>query len=129
MKEIHDWPPNIEEIRKHMEPVRGTIFTYGDTIYNPDGARLIEHLKIHEGTHMVQQGGDPERWWVRYLTEPAFRLQEEVAAYRNQYQYICEKIKDRENRAHFIFRFAEDLSGPTYGNMVSLAEAAKLIRN
>lgn len=122
------WPPNITKITARFGSIqRGVIFTYGSTIYNPDNAAINDPLLVHEGTHMVQQGKDIEVWWDRYLTDDSFRLQQEIEAYRNQYERYKELVSDRNNRYIFLRKIAKDVSGPMYGEMVSFYDAMKLI--
>lgn len=125
---MKEYPPFYETLEKHFKFGPQTIFTYGDVIFNPSGCEITRELEIHEGTHMIQQGATPEVWWDRYITDPEFRLEQELAAYRNQYQAYCESDSSREGRAKYAMKLAWDLSGPGYGRIIQYAEAAKLIR-
>lgn len=132
MKEIHDFPPNIEAIRAVLDiPKHGVIFTYGDTLYNPDGWGIDEPLWTHEKTHSEQQlqmGVDD--WWEFYLIDPHFRIRQEVEAYRAQYAHYCLLVRDRNKRMAFLMKIASDLAGPTYGKAISLKDAvAKIKKN
>ena len=93
-------PPMLESIlAAGMIPnLQTTIFTYGDTIYNPGDNELPDHLIEHEDTHSKQQGDDPDAWWLRYVNDPYFRLQQEIEAYVNQYKFICKQVTDRNKR-------------------------------
>lgn len=123
----HDKPPNYERIRAVFDVRPTTIFTYGNTIYVPGGGELDYPLRMHERTHVLQQAafpGGPEMWWNRYLDDPAFRLEQELEAYRNQYRAMSRSERERNIR-----RIAGDLSSPLYGNVVTFDEAKMLIRN
>lgn len=101
------------------------VFTYGDTIHAR--CHIPPDLLVHEQVHMAQQENiGKDRWWKTYLADTAFRLDQEVKAYRAQYRYV--KGKNREYNFRFLHRIAMDLSGPTYGGIVSYQEALKLIK-
>lgn len=114
-----------------------TLFTYGDTIYNPSGQDIPDHLMEHEELHAEQQkhnDNDAALWWGRYLREPMFRLDQESKAYAKQYAFICNhpdkkmRITDRNKRFRVLHHFANSLSGPLYGRCISHAEAMQLIK-
>lgn len=82
---------------------------------------------IHEQTHWRQQGDDPAGWWNKYLVDSNFRVEQELAAYKNQYwEYL--KHHDRNNANHFAMKIARDLSSSLYGNILSFSEAFYLIK-
>ena len=127
MKIVHKYPPNIEDIKSVFPISRGIIFTYGDTIYNPDNFIIPDDLITHEETHMKQQGKDPDRWWKRYFVDQKFRLEQELEAYRNQYRYAINNY-DKRSRKELLKRISKDLSRPLYGSLVTKKEAKKLIK-
>jgi hypothetical protein len=130
MKVVVGLPPNIEKIRKAFKfDEKDTVFTYGDTIYNPGDFFLSPDLITHETVHSLQQGNRIEGWWVKYIREKDFRLDQEVRAYHQQYVHICELIKDRNKQEQMLFRLAEFLSSPMYGSIVNIAKARNLIKN
>ena len=98
MKVIQALPPNFEQIKAAIKiddwdkwiKEKGTVFTYGDTIYNPSDAKFPVHLLVHEGTHEKQQGSNPKEWWDKYLVDLEFRFEQELEAYSAQYKFICE---------------------------------------
>lgn len=129
MKIVVAYPPNIETIRKVFTIPDTAVFAYGDTIYNPNGGTVDKALIAHEEVHERQQGDNPEDWWARYLVEPAFRVAQEIEAYQVQYEVLSTIIKGK-NRLHSILvRLAKDLSGPQYGNCMSLSDAMKAIKS
>jgi hypothetical protein len=111
---------------------RGIVFAYVDTVYNPDGVDIPEHLAVHESVHMAQQSNDRTAaglWYQRYIADPAFRLAQEAEAYGAQYAFICARVaRDRNARFRWLHALARDLSGPLYGNMVTLHGAMRAIR-
>lgn len=105
------------------------VFAYGDDLYNPGGGVITPDLMIHEAVHSLQQIDGPDIWWERYLTDNAFRLAQEVQAYRTQYQFYCSFNKDRNTRSRFLTKIAKDLSSPLYGSLCDFSDAYRLIRN
>jgi hypothetical protein len=106
------------------------IFTYGDTIYNPNNCKLNKHLIEHERVHMKQQNyndKDAALWWGRFLREPEFRIDQEARAYAHQYDVICEIVKDRNMRARVRMDLSRFFSGPLYGSIITQVDAINLI--
>lgn len=108
-----------------------TVWTYGDTIYNPGGINMPEDLIAHESTHAVQQEnyeGGKDAWWKRYLIDADFRAEQEAQAYGVQYASFCSTNKDRNRRALFLNTIAGTLSGPLYQVAMNKAQASKYIK-
>lgn len=132
MKIVHAYPPNWAEIHAALD-VDGmrTIFTYGDTIYNPGGIRVGPELIAHEEVHQRQQrelGVDgPAKWWARFIADPAWRMEQEIEAYRVQWREAQKGIKDRNAKAAYLRQISGIVAGPTYGNVLSPAEAMRLL--
>lgn len=119
--------PFYEECRAKfgVDIDKGVVFTYGDTIHAR--CNISQDLYEHEYTHSMQQlkmGKD--LWWKVYLENDEFRLKQEVEAYRAQYKFA--KGGNREYNFRFLHRIAMDLSGPTYGGVVTYQEALNLIK-
>jgi hypothetical protein len=112
-------PPNMLEITKAFGVKWGgdTVFTYGDTIHS-NTTDLPANLIIHEMVHMKQQRefeGGVEAWWEKYLVDEDFRLQEELLAYRTQYQYlIATMIKYPREIYKMLEFFGKSLASNTY---------------
>jgi hypothetical protein len=130
---VSGFPPNIERIRAVLAVGNYTVFTYGATIYA--GNNAVETIKkdyplcCHEGVHTRQQGDDPAGWWERYLVDPRWRLDQEIEAYRVQYQKARKRIHDGKLRKNYLAQIAGFLSSSLYGNVVSQAEAMQLIKH
>jgi hypothetical protein len=124
------YPPNIASIRAHFDiDEANTVFTYGDTIYNPNNLRLEEHLLLHEEIHSHQQAKmGVERWWNTYLKDPEFRLQEELQAFGAQYA-LGKKTYSAKTAKQMLWDFSLTLSGKQYGNLCSRPRAETLIRH
>lgn len=132
MKIKNEFPPNYQDIIEAFD-LKGqkTLFTYGDTVYDPYGG-ITDDLIVHEQTHIEQQGGNDVQaglWWKLYLADPEFRLKEEISAYVNQYKYLCKRIKDRNKRFRILNDIAGYLSGPIYGNAISKSDALQKLQN
>lgn len=125
------FPPNYQAIKARLNPPSDIVFAYGDHIYSPDGRNIPLHLISHELVHLDQQKkypGGPEAWWNRYLEDPKFRLSQEVEGLAMQYKFFCKRQHDRNKQFMALTSVATDLSSATYGTMVSMLEAKKLIR-
>ena len=129
MKIVIGNPPNIKKIKKYFNVPKNAVFTYGDTIYNPNKAIIDEHLEKHEEVHTKQHGNDPSGWWERYFQDKEFRLSQEAAAYRVQYQSAKNVVRDREWLNKYLHKMAFDLSSHMYGNIISHQDAVRLIIN
>jgi len=106
----------------------GTCITYGDGIHLHHSQKLSDHLLEHEKVHVIQQHQyGVEAWWVRYLSDPEFRKQQEGEAYRKQWQYIKSTRKDRNAAFRLKIQILKHLSSPMYGNCCSMQDAEKII--
>lgn len=129
MKIVKGFPPNYEIITLALNPNKDTIFCYGDTIYNPTGRKLTPDIEHHESIHSKQQGGDPESWWNRYISNKNFRLLEEIEAYGEQYIFAKEHGVKGRLLEWALDKMAESLSSEVYGNLISYGSAKSKIRN
>jgi len=126
---VNDWPPNIEAIRAVLPVSESNIFAYGNKIYNPGGSELPDWLIAHEHTHFVQQNlYGLRRWWKRFLTDEAFRLDQELEAHRTEYRVFCRLNLDRNARARQLSEMGRRLAAPMYGGIITAREAMKEIR-
>lgn len=124
MKISNEKPPVFEEcVKRFGVSWDNTIFTYGDTIHVKDDLPIWKI--VHEETHSIQQGGEPEKWWKRYFDDVEFRLSQEIEAYINEGKWIKTHIKDRNKRFKMIEYNARSLSSGMYGNIISYNEALK----
>ena len=128
MKIKEEYPPNYEDIKRVLK-VEGIkmIYTYGDTIYNPDKCIVTPDLYVHEGVHERQQGDNPAQWWEKYLSDASFRLEQEIQAYGEQYLFVKRNFPVRiydESRT----KIALALSGAEYGNMIPFWKAEVTLR-
>ena len=69
---------------------------YGDTIYHTQS--LHPSVLVHESVHLNRQK-DPVQWWESYLRDSKFRFTEELLAFRTQYKYLKDTVKDRNELA------------------------------
>lgn len=130
MKVAKEFPPNYDricEVIPAVKDIRGIVFTYGDTIYNPDDMPVEDHLDVHESVHQAQQAKmGIEEWWEEYLKNPQFRLEQELEAYRAQYQFT-RKVYGLAPAGDLLKQVADDLSGTMYGNIMRRKDARKAI--
>lgn len=124
-------PPVYDMVTKAFgrEPVTA-IFTYGDTIYNPQKYQMADHIVEHEKIHMPQQlnfPGGPDAWWAKYLTDSEFRVDQEARAYGRQYEFLCGKGISRPQKRALLKGLAKILSGQLYDKAIPLDEAKELI--
>lgn len=155
MKILNEKPPEwimtgcLDKFRVNVEH---TFWTYGDTIYNPGGMAIPDHIIAHEETHSGQQeaynidncpehyqkghqsginSGDcvagKDAWWREYLTNPRFRLEQEAEAYGHEYRFFCDHYKDRNQRFRFLMQKGAQLSGPLYQLAVTASQARDMI--
>lgn len=125
MKVIKAFPPNYSEIRAAFPFVRGrsVIFAYGDRIYYPSGGKLSPALMEHEGVHGRRQAGDPAAWWRRYISDTAFRLDEEVVAHKAEYASLARSGGSQKDLDYVVNR----LCSPLYGAGITKERATALM--
>jgi hypothetical protein len=128
------YPPMIEMIDAAFS-VRGKpiLYAWGHTIYNPLGVEVGPELVAHEHVHAMRQGTDIEGWWRRYITEPAFRLEEEIPAHVAEFKELCVihapkwQGSRRGLRRMLAGHVASKLSAPLYGGLISFEQARRTI--
>lgn len=133
MKILYEKPP--AHLWDRLEKTFGVRFedvvvTYGENVYaiGPFPA----DIEAHEAVHVRQQTefrGGPDEWWNWYLSHPEFRYEQELEAYREQWRFIQRHVKDRNAAMRHLHRISRDLSGMTYGHVVSFEEAMCAIRS
>lgn len=129
MKIVNEWPPNIDLIKAVLKPSKETVFCYGDTIYNPSGKTLSPDIEEHEAIHSRQQRDNKDGWYTKYLTDKAFRLEQELQAYGEQYKFAKKHVKDKRLLKWAKESMALALSGEEYGNLCDFGQAESWIRN
>lgn len=130
-KIIKDYPPLFSAIADALPGARskGVIFSWGDEIYNPSGAEIPPQLLAHEAVHGIRQKAEGvEEWWRRYMTEPSFRLAEELPAHVAEYIAIMQMCSvNRKQRRAYLAQMSKRLAGPLYGRLMTVNRARKLI--
>jgi len=127
---VQGWPPNIEAIRAVLPVSEDNIFAYGGKIYSPGTKTLPIWLIEHERVHFAQQRLYGLRaWWQRFLDDEAFRLSQELPAYRVEYYEFCKASADRNQRSMYLQQMARRLAAPMYGSIITVAQALKEIRD
>lgn len=104
------------------------VIAFGDTIYTK--WPINSDLTVHEAVHLRDQKYSNFHawiWWWRYLRNPKFRMEQELRAYRMQYKFLTQGIKDKNHLDKRLRIMAKTLSGDTYGRLMGVNEAMKLI--
>lgn len=136
MKIVVALPPNYQMIAAHF-PIsgrKGIWFTFGDIIYNPDNITVPPPIVKHEEVHMAQQSDKPDFWWTQYCVDKEFRLNEELAGHRAEYEWYARQSNAndplpgyRSLAQYHLTKIAQRLSGPIYGGMISTSAARRAI--
>ena len=111
----HEFPPNIEAIRKRFPLTGNEIFAYDKVIYHPGGGHLTAPLIAHETIHFQQQGDDPDGWWKRYIIDDAFRYKQELEAHREEFRIFCKLHRRKDFQWKYLDRLVRRLRSPVYG--------------
>ena len=128
---IPEWPPNIGQIAAAFPRARshGTIFAYGDDIYNPYDVNIPWALMAHESVHQQRQlARGVAEWWTLYCAGPDFRYDEELLAHIAEYMTQCPPGSPRNLRRIVLRKTAQRLAAPLYGYKVSIDKAASDIK-
>ncbi len=129
-------PPIWAQAKKAFDfDEKVTVFTYGDTIYNPAGGKVTDDIVAHETIHQIQQmkmniwgRWGAWLWWRKFLRDPRFRFEQELEAYQYQYKYVVRQLKDRNRLNKYLIGLAYALSGNMYGNVCGFTEAMRRIK-
>lgn len=132
MKEIKEYPPNYEELKRYFPlnlPDYVPLFPYGDAIYNPSQREIPEDVMYHEEIHSQQQKnyGIPELWWKQYCLDPQFRLDQELEAYHKQWKWVKKKLGNKASK-ECLEELSNNLSSPLYQLNLTISEAETKIR-
>lgn len=130
-KVIRSLPPNYGLIVSVLPAVKrrpNAVFTYAPNVYYRGSGNLSYDVLKHEDVHIKQQGDiGRDEWWKRYLSDPQFRFEQELEAYRVQFKAM--DIYNRGQRRVLLNKIASDLSSAMYGNVITKAEALEAITN
>lgn len=139
MKIIKAFPPNYAAIAQRF-PVKGKqgiLYAWGNRIYNPSGIDVLPWILAHESVHGQRQcmifdygveiDTAVKAWWKRYLAEPVFRLDEEIAAHRAEWTVYSANRSGKVERQWYLDMMVARLSGPLYDNMITPSAARKEI--
>lgn len=104
------------------------IICYGDTLHS--NFEIPPEKYVHELVHAKRQDiMGIDNWWFEYLNNKEFRLNEELLAYREEYQFISRNISNREVVFSYLYDMAQALSSHVYGNLIEFYEAMRLIKD
>lgn len=106
-----------------------TTFAYYPSIHTKDPNSLSDDIIQHEYIHLKRQKEiGTEVWWEKYLTDNQFRLDEELLAYRRQYNYLKERM-DRNELHRLVMFWSHTLGSKSYGFLIDPKIALKEIKN
>jgi len=130
---IHARPPNFSHIALAFPFADrpGVIFSWGEDIFNPSGVEIPGELLAHERAHGQRQlapGMNPYFWWERYIEDPKFRLEEELAGHKAEYAAFKSHEHNARKRERMLGHIAEKFSSPLYGSMITQPHARRLLR-
>lgn len=132
MKELilsKECPPIYERL-KRVFPIDwddGVIIAYGMSVFCKYD--LPPQKVIHELVHCKRQEAmGKELWWDLYLAKDSFRLEEEVLAYKAEYKFFCENVRDRNQRFEYLYELAQNLSSKQYDLKITGDEALRIIQ-
>lgn len=104
---------------------------FGRTIYSP--VELPYAIMQHELVHIMQQKCSYFHgiiWWIKYLSDSQFRLDQEIPAYQRQYNIFSNQKENKyrpDLRSKYLEAIAEMLSGSMYGYLISFEDAKRII--
>lgn len=129
---VPDYPPNYADILAVLPAASapGIVFAYDGAIYNPAKRPLAPEIVKHEKVHFAQQehAGSARAWWRLYLTDPAFRYAEELAAHKAELRARLVGVKDRNQRAVAKMQTVLRLCHPMYGKVKGPNEVLRDLR-
>lgn len=129
MKILQAYPPNFSRIVRTFPYVRGRpgiLYAWGKNLYNPSGIEVPRWLMDHERTHSQQQGDDVPGWWERYMTSSTFRLDQELAAHRIEWD-TYRALHSAYDSDMYLVLLSQRLSSKLYGSLLSEQEARREI--
>lgn len=103
---------------------------FGERCYGPAGVECPPDIRIHEITHSARMGTKWTgilSWHLKYRFSRAFRLQEEVEAFREQYMFGAKIMKTFRLNVQYANELADNLCSPTYGLRIHKAKALSLL--
>lgn len=121
-------PPVFDACVKQFDISWGnTIFAYDPHIHTANS--ISDDIVEHELIHIKQQRdfGGVEKWWKVYLENDEMRLKWEIEAYRVQYKFLKEIGMERNELFRHVHFWATQLSGESYGKIISYTGAIKNI--
>lgn len=123
-------PPNIQAIdnKFHVKDKANILYAYSPAIYNPDSLTIPTHLIVHETVHLTRQWDKGvEKWWDLYISNPVFRLDEELYAHRAEWSSYVQLNKDKNQQVRYLHFMCQRLAGSLYDNLLTVKEARQRI--
>jgi len=109
-----------------------TVYTYGDTIYNPGGIGIDIMLLEHEKAHFCEQeahAGGPAGWWKQYFADDQFRWDQEFEAFWYQYREFCRQEINRDKRFRYRLHLAKQFIAGSNGIDTGVQQVVTLLKS
>jgi hypothetical protein len=127
MKIINEIPPIFYKLQEQFGVSwSDIIIAYAPNIYAP--REISKGKEVHERIHIKRQGEiGVENWWGMYLSDPEFRLNEELISYKGEIEWIKQQDYNRNERRYLLNKIYQDLSSSMYGFIIREDEAKELL--
>jgi hypothetical protein len=131
MRIVETYPPNFAAIDAKFGVLgKPCLYAYGGTIYNPLCVAVTPALTAHEEVHSERQRlVGVEAWWLRYIEEDIFRLDEEVLAHAAEARRLIQDTDGSDRARRLVLsQTSTRLASPLYKYGISARSAHVLLR-
>ena len=84
-------------------------------------------LLVHEQVHAEQQKTAGKFWYLKYIFSKSFRLSQELAAYRAEFNFLNGKGYSPQELVYIKNKIARSLSSGVYCNMITYPDALEIV--
>jgi len=120
--------PYLNQFKQEFPVDEYSVFVLGDTIYT--NHEIPYDIYFHEQKHIQQQKKIGEKVWIDlYLSNPKWRLEIEIEAYKYQLLKVKEHTNnDREELNNIKQECIRNLTSGFYGEKLTYPEAVKALK-
>lgn len=121
-------PPHWDELSKTfgVKWEGNLVVTYGDTIHCPTGV-IAPDVLVHEMVHVEQmKGKDPKECIEKYMKDPKYRRECEVAAYKAQVAFLESTVTDTAKLYCLKHKIIKSMVN-NYNGIFTLHEASDIL--